>query len=379
MGSFASNQGDQRRLPGIIEGEIAENVSPQYQSFEHNSYTHQPLNRYFTPTPPGDHVGQSVSANPLSSGVSQEGHFQIQPLDLRGIQSCPASLHSTPLHSPSLDKQMPWTFHPTSAEHRDFVRRLSEDTDFTMREDETTQQPDQGLGFVSDDTTYSNSPNRIAAPAVPFPFPQLISTEQGDVHMTDDSFKHPTEHFNQSFTDHSQNQQYQPRSSSWVNPLQIVTSFPEQSVSPTTIDPRWVSPALSLWSTPVGTRSSTPFHDNPAKPSLFPLSPENDRLQHHFTISSERYVPQQAEHENIISAGMMPPPSPFEDRSVMNHPMISVPHSYPPSDLVQFLNRDSTDSGRHAHTLPDTPERRTGETAQGTMVPDPPIFPHVNY
>lgn len=180
----------------------------------------------------------------------------------RAFQSCPASIHTTPIPSRIALAQVGW---PT----------------FT---DPFTASTDRQTDFV-----FNTPQDRIAAPAAPSPF--AASNGFTTPHITQyplaPSSREPSNFVSWTNTpvngtpqimahsfEHSLPQEQNSLSSIAQTPLHIAGNSWESHDTPVTphtpglgtIDPRWVSPLSSLWSTPAATpRIESPIHQGPGQ------------------------------------------------------------------------------------------------------------------
>lgn len=377
------------RLPDIIEGRVAEDVSPAvYQSFSM------------------DFNNPSICLSPQDLKIKP----QLEPLDLRNIQSCPPSIHCSPIQS-SVSQ---WNEHPLSPDSEGpvsaSVQRIPLESQMRPALVVYRSPPSDG--------SYDSS-IRIAAPAAPFPFtsrpePNFLQSQPNlqtynvENLLSLDYAMSPTGATGVPSVASpwsSQPGSTFPSREGSINPtwdtpmydpdqLQDMYSTSYQNTSqvlPETIDPRWVS---SMWSTPSATpaRISSPVmqsHPGQISDHASTSTSVHQTLSNIFyTVSGSKTrptsmdidpFPPDGSQSSSAQVNQFPnqtqyrsPTTPPPHQSAFSYTQIPLPltqytaigtQSYPPHDTVPRRPVDKTIPplpGPHAHTYPNSLEGAQG-------------------
>ena len=258
------------RLADITEGIASHDVTAPYDEERRDSDMSlcdgAPVAYDLSPPFTYGHVQivHDMQARPLvtrhAPGLPPHMQLQMPPTPAqqgRAFQSCPASIHTTPIPSRMALAQVGW---PTFTDP--FPASIGRQVD----------------------VVFNTGHDRIAAPAAPSPF--AASNDYATPHITQyplsPSSGEPSNFVSWTNTPvngtpqimaHSFEHSLPPQQNSFVSmaqtPLQIAgtsweshdTTVPPHTPGLGTIDPRWVSPLSSLWSTPAATpRVGSPIH-----------------------------------------------------------------------------------------------------------------------
>jgi hypothetical protein len=257
-------------LTDIVEGVESHDITPAYFGS---------MNWDVLSPPALQLIGQGQPDPGHSQAITGVGH-PLTPTTAREYQSCPASIHSSPVPHAAVPQT-------TTGDGNDSLTSW-----FGAPRTAPTLIPQLGSW---DRYTSAHAP-RIAAPAAASPFDQVHAQVSPPsltwlqapltVPPNEDVFGPKwtsDDQFTQDFTDpqhHQDSMAIYPYSGAAVHPerasvVEHNAPHPPQSWEGNTIDPRWISPSSSIWSTP----SQTPARGRSPVGGLSMVAPKMDTAE----------------------------------------------------------------------------------------------------
>lgn len=324
---------DKARLGNITEGQPSQHFSPPFEMERDrreslitmdgmgcakgyhelppaSAYPYGQVQIYQPP-----HAPQTPCPFPCGPTAAQEHLAALTSQEARAFQSCPASIHTSPVPARLGISHAGWAFmgnetnqdiKPAHFEPHEQVKNLHINTAVTTRIAAPAATPPFPFHLPSHLAASHNYPvspstgspsNAMPWSSTPVPgTPHLMPNSADTIMQTQASWGHSSSSFTPSHAPPS---------------LEVQPPLPAPPVSPHgglgTIDPRWVSPISSVWNTPVQTpRSGSPSQQDAnmaepgpdASPSA-PISLEHTPVPASRVYGTQSYPPRLAERRQM--------------------------------------------------------------------------------
>ena len=254
---------DRNKLTDIAEGvashDFATPYDPEYRR-DSTSTLCEPGSTTSQPSPPCSYGQVQIVTDAYTQLYQVQAlppHMQLQMPPTatqhgRLFQSCPASIHTTPVPSRLTLERAGWGMFSNpfaQQDHNNGARSIHEETSVTHR----IAAPAASPPFTpKQDLQISQYPLSPASGAHSHVVSWANTPVNGPPQIIAHSFEQS--HFQNSVSSNTQTPQ-QLQDASWEN-----RATPLSPPPPGTIDPRWISPLSSLWSTPAATpRTGSPI------------------------------------------------------------------------------------------------------------------------